>query len=41
MVDNFLSHRFWINYNRKLHVDIRKRVLKKRERDAAKAVKGE
>ncbi|KAI5479880.1 beta-keto reductase [Pseudohyphozyma bogoriensis] len=37
VVDNFLTNRFWINYNRRLHVDIRKRVFKKREREAKAA----
>ncbi|KAL8286926.1 hypothetical protein RQP46_003932 [Phenoliferia psychrophenolica] len=41
VVDNLFSNRFWINYNRKLHVDIRRRVIKKREREAAAKSKGE
>lgn len=36
-----MSAGFWLNYNRKLHLDIRRRALRKREREAAKAVKGE
>ncbi|BGP21783.1 hypothetical protein JCM10295v2_000658 [Rhodotorula toruloides] len=41
VVDHLFSRQFWLDYNRKLHLDIRKRVLRKREREAAKAVKGE
>ncbi|CEQ42122.1 SPOSA6832_03921 [Sporobolomyces salmonicolor] len=40
VVDHLFSHQFWLNYNRKLHLDIRRRALRKRERDAGKAVKG-
>lgn len=40
IIDHFLTNSFWLNYNRKLHVDIRRRAIKKRERDAGKAVKG-
>ncbi|GAA5988846.1 hypothetical protein JCM11641_005040 [Rhodosporidiobolus odoratus] len=39
VVDHFFSRSFWLNYNRKLHLDIRRRVLRKRDREAAKAVK--
>ncbi|GJN91729.1 hypothetical protein Rhopal_004752-T1 [Rhodotorula paludigena] len=41
VVDHLFSHRFWLNYNRKLHLDIRRRAIRKREREAAKAIKGE
>jgi len=41
VVDHFFSNSFWLNYNRKLHLDIRRRALRKREREAAKAVKAE
>ncbi|KAJ1983250.1 hypothetical protein H4R33_004817 [Dimargaris cristalligena] len=34
-VDNFFSRQFWVMYNYTMHVDIRKRALKKREREAA------
>ncbi|GAA5852455.1 hypothetical protein JCM5353_007370 [Sporobolomyces roseus] len=40
VVDHLFSNSFWLNYNRKLHVDIRRRAIRKRERDAGKAVKG-
>ncbi|GAA5952878.1 hypothetical protein JCM21900_004251 [Sporobolomyces salmonicolor] len=40
VVDHLFSHQFWLNYNRKLHLDIRRRAIRKRERDAGKAVKG-
>ncbi|BGP12875.1 hypothetical protein JCM10213_005170 [Rhodosporidiobolus nylandii] len=41
VVDHLFSHSFWLNYNRKLHLDIRRRAIRRRERDAAKAVKPE
>ncbi|GAA6007298.1 hypothetical protein JCM11491_003079 [Sporobolomyces phaffii] len=41
VVDHLFSNSFWLNYNRKLHLDIRRRAIRKRERDAAKAVKAE
>lgn len=41
VVDNLFSNKFWISYNRKLHVDIRKRVLKKRDREAKQGKKAE
>ncbi|GAA5916056.1 hypothetical protein JCM6882_008300 [Rhodosporidiobolus microsporus] len=40
VVDHLFSRQFWLNYNRKLHIDIRRRAIRKRERDAGKAVKG-
>lgn len=40
VVDHLFSNSFWLNYNRKLHLDIRRRAIRKRERDAGKAVKG-
>ncbi|GAA6001632.1 hypothetical protein JCM10207_002240 [Rhodosporidiobolus poonsookiae] len=39
VVDNLFSRQFWLNYNRKLHIDIRRRVQRKKEREAGKAVK--
>lgn len=36
-IDNFFSRSFWVNYNYKIQVDIRKRALKKQEREAAAA----
>ncbi|KDE06030.1 hypothetical protein MVLG_03584 [Microbotryum lychnidis-dioicae p1A1 Lamole] len=41
VVDNLMTRSFWLGYNRRLHIDIRKRVLRKREREAAKANKKE
>jgi 17beta-estradiol 17-dehydrogenase / very-long-chain 3-oxoacyl-CoA reductase len=41
VVDHLFSNSFWLNYNRKLHLDIRRRAIRKREREAAKAVKSE
>ncbi|GAA5947102.1 hypothetical protein JCM3765_002158 [Sporobolomyces pararoseus] len=41
VVDHLFSNSFWLNYNRKLHLDIRRRAIRKREREAAKAVKAE
>ncbi|GAA5859592.1 hypothetical protein JCM1840_006363 [Sporobolomyces johnsonii] len=40
VVDHLFSNQFWLDYNRKLHLDIRRRAIRKRERDAGKAVKG-
>ncbi|GAA6063013.1 hypothetical protein JCM10212_002654 [Sporobolomyces blumeae] len=40
VVDHLFSYKFWLGYNRKLHLDIRRRAIRKRERDAGKAVKG-
>ncbi|GAA5845780.1 hypothetical protein JCM11251_007736 [Rhodosporidiobolus azoricus] len=40
VVDHLFSNQFWLNYNRRLHLDIRRRAIRKRERDAGKAVKG-
>ncbi|GAA5896899.1 SDR family oxidoreductase [Sporobolomyces salmoneus] len=40
VVDHLFSNSFWLDYNRKLHLDIRRRAIRKRERDAGKAVKG-
>lgn len=40
VIDHLMTNTFWLNYNRELHIDIRKRAIKKRERDAGKAVKG-
>lgn len=41
VVDHLFSNSFWLNYNRKLHLDIRRRAIRKREREAAKSVKAE
>ncbi|GAA5876120.1 hypothetical protein JCM16303_007029 [Sporobolomyces ruberrimus] len=40
VVDHLFTNSFWLDYNRKLHLDIRRRAIRKRERDAGKAVKG-
>ncbi|GAA5922260.1 ketoreductase [Sporobolomyces koalae] len=40
VIDHFFTNSWWLNYNRKLHLDIRRRAIRKRERDAGKAVKG-
>ncbi|KAG0231111.1 hypothetical protein B0O80DRAFT_396640 [Mortierella sp. GBAus27b] len=36
-IDNLFSRSFWVNYNYKIQTDIRKRALKKKEREAAAA----
>ncbi|KAF9357971.1 hypothetical protein BGX34_009128 [Mortierella sp. NVP85] len=36
-IDNLFSRAFWVNHNYKIQTDIRKRALKKREREAAAA----
>ncbi|POY73854.1 hypothetical protein BMF94_3024 [Rhodotorula taiwanensis] len=41
VVDHLFSRAFWLGYNRKLHLDIRRRAIRKREREAAKAAKAE
>lgn len=38
-IDHLFTRAFWIQYNRKMHVDIRRRALKKKERLAAAAKK--
>ena len=40
VVDNLFTEAFWIWYNRKLHVDIRERVIRKKAREV-KAAKQE
>jgi 17beta-estradiol 17-dehydrogenase / very-long-chain 3-oxoacyl-CoA reductase len=40
VVDNLFTEAFWIWYNRKLHIDIRDRVIRKKAREA-KAAKQE
>ncbi|KAJ3018680.1 UNVERIFIED_CONTAM: hypothetical protein HDU68_011023 [Siphonaria sp. JEL0065] len=37
VIENFLGESFWINQSNKMHIDIRKRALRKREREAAAA----
>lgn len=39
VVDHLFSRSFWLDYNRKLHLDIRRRAIRKREREAAKGTK--
>ncbi|KAF9280017.1 hypothetical protein BGZ68_007558 [Mortierella alpina] len=39
LIENVFSRSFWVGYNYDLHVDIRKRALRKREREAAAAKK--
>ncbi|KAM0746774.1 NAD(P)-binding protein [Meredithblackwellia eburnea MCA 4105] len=39
VVDNFMSRAFWLGYNRKLHIDIKKRVERKRAREAKEGKK--
>ena len=41
VVDHLFSRSFWLDYNRKLHLDIRRRAIRKREREAAKGVKAQ
>ncbi|KAJ1922054.1 hypothetical protein IWQ60_006642 [Tieghemiomyces parasiticus] len=38
-VDNFFSRQFWVMYSLTLHTDIRKRALRKKEREAAAVAK--
>ncbi|KAF9986094.1 hypothetical protein BGZ65_008797 [Modicella reniformis] len=40
-IDNLFSRAFWVNHNYKIQVDIRKRALNKREREAAAAAKSQ
>ncbi|KAI9345272.1 hypothetical protein BDR26DRAFT_835271 [Obelidium mucronatum] len=37
VIDNFMGESFWIKQSNKMHIDIRKRALRKREREAAAA----
>lgn len=41
VVDHLFSRSFWLDYNRKLHLDIRRRAIRKREREAAKGAKAQ
>ena len=41
VIDHFFTNSWWLEYNRKLHIDIRRRAIRKREREAAKAQKTE
>ncbi|KAK4058135.1 hypothetical protein OIO90_000874 [Microbotryomycetes sp. JL221] len=36
VIDHFMTNSWWLEYNRKLHIDIRRRAIRKRERDAVK-----
>ncbi|KAK4054801.1 hypothetical protein OIV83_000725 [Microbotryomycetes sp. JL201] len=36
VIDHFFTNSWWLEYNRKLHIDVRRRAIRKREREAAK-----
>ncbi|KAG0296161.1 hypothetical protein BGZ98_001084, partial [Dissophora globulifera] len=41
LIDNVFSRAFWVQHNYNVQVDIRKRALRKREREAAAAAKNQ